>query len=147
MVIDRESAQNTMSMMEMPRRCAPKAWVLCLRCQQTRRLGDRKGVHEFRGTQRARWSVLTIMDGSQPGCIFQTEQLSYSLEQPIKAAAASLSAAERRGGDYWSGFPLPQGSDRFIPARPTLRRCAQGAGRDPQSAADGKGGGGGVPSP
>ena len=66
--------------------------------------------------------VLTIMDGSQPGCIFQTEQLSYSLERPITAIRAWLvdnaghgsgepvitGLAFRYRGDYWPGLPLPR---------------------------------------
>ena len=80
--------------------------------------------------------VLTIMDGSQPGCIFQTEQLSYSLEQPITAVRAWLvdNAGEGHGEPVITGLAFRyRDSDRFIPDAPDADDDAARRGRDPQT--------------
>ena len=80
--------------------------------------------------------VLTIMDGSQPGCIFQTEQLSYSLEQPITAVRAWLvdNAGHGSGEPVITGLAFRyRGSDRFIPDAPDAGDDAFRRGRDPQT--------------
>ena len=80
--------------------------------------------------------VLTIMDGSQPGCIFQTEQLSYSLERPITAIRAWLvdNAGHGSGEPVITGLAFRyRGSDRFIPDAPDAADDAARRGRDPQT--------------
>ena len=80
--------------------------------------------------------VLTIMDGSQPGCIFQTEQLSYSLERPITAIRAWLvdNAGHGSGEPVITGLAFRyRGSDRFIPDAPDAQDDANRRGRDPQT--------------
>ena len=80
--------------------------------------------------------VLTIMDGSQPGCIFQTEQLSYSLERPITAIRAWLvdNAGHGSGEPVITGLAFRyRGSDAFIPDAPDAADDAARRGRDPQT--------------
>ena len=80
--------------------------------------------------------VLTIMDGSQPGCIFQTEQLSCSLERPITAVRAWLvdNAGHGNGEPVITGLAFRyRGSDRFIPDAPDAADDAARRGRDPQT--------------
>ena len=69
-------------------------------------------------------------------CIFSTEHLSYSLEQPITAVRAWLidNAGEGHGESVITGLAFRyRGSDRFIPDAPDAGDDAFRRGRDPQT--------------
>ena len=92
-------------------------------------------VEQGLAVRRAVREVLTPM-GSQQRCIFSTEQLSYSLEQPITAVRAWLidNAGEGHGEPVITGLAFRyRDSDRFIPDAPDAGDDAFRRGRDPQT--------------
>jgi len=79
--------------------------------------------------------LLIPMDGSQPGCISQLEELSYSFEKPIVAVRAWLidgMGSSTTGEPVITGLAFRyRGSDRFIPDAPDAADDAARRGRDP----------------
>jgi len=91
-------------------------------------------VEQGLAVRRAVREVLTPM-GSQQRCIFSTEQLSYSLEQPITAVRAWLIDNVGESGEpvITSLAFRYRGSDAFIPDAPDAADDAARRGRDPQT--------------